>query len=412
MDRNLRWLGFGSAVRASGLSLILPYFVLYLRNVLGLSYVALGILSTLVGIIPLALVPAAGLLADRAGRRSLFLLGLVGEAAGIGLAAFSMQERSLVGVIASVVGATSAGTLAGPALSAYIADLATGSDRTRGFTTQRIGWNVGFTLGVLGGGALIGLVGFAEVGYGATLLLAGALAVLALRLDPSPYDLARSTSAGGPGVPRPPPRRVHTTLSLLARDRVFLVMCASVALAQVAVAQWSPILPLYANTVLGIPYSWIGAALALNGLLVVVAQAPTTEAAIGHRHTTVLHLGILLYAAGFLVLAFVALLPALVLAIFFASVFVLTMGENVLSIPVQTLPSNFAPASDIAAYNGAFAAIIGIGQLVAPTIGGLVLAATANPALTWGILVLPIVPALLLSQLYVVPRIRASANRA
>jgi MFS family permease len=409
MDRNLRWMGFGSAVRASGLSLILPYFVLYLRNVLGLSYVSLGILSTLVGIVPLALVPAAGLLADRAGRRRLFLLGLLGEAAGIGLAAFSMQERSLLGVIASVVGATSAGTLAGPALSAYIADLATGADRTRGFTTQRIGWNIGFTLGVFGGGAMLGLFGFAGVGYGATLLLAGGLAVLALRLDPSPYDLARSTA---PGAPKPPPRRVGTTLSLLMHDRVFLAMCASVALAQVAVAQWSPILPLYANTVLGIPYAWIGAALALNGLLVVVAQAPTTEAAIGHRHTSVLHLGILLYAAGFLVLGFVALLPAIVLGIFFASVFVLTMGENVLSIPVQTLPSNFAPASDIAAYNGAFAAIIGVGQLLAPTIGGLVLATSVGPALTWGILVLPVVPALLLSQLYVVPRIRASTNRA
>ncbi|HEV2166839.1 MAG TPA: MFS transporter [Thermoplasmata archaeon] len=403
-------MGLGSAVRAAGLSLILPYFVLYLRNVLGLGYLEIGGLSSVVAILPLAIAPFAGLLADRVGRRRVFLISLLGEALGVVAVAFSMEARSLEGVVAFVIATACAGTIAGPAISAYYADFSTGSDRTRAFTTQRIGWNVGFTLGVLSGGGLLGLLGFAGVGFGAGILLGAAVALLAATVQPSRYDRDRSA-----GLPRGEPGHrsgVRETIGLLSRDRVFLVMCASMAIAQLAIAQWSPILPLYANTVLGIPYSVIGIALALNGLLVVVAQAPTTTLALGHRHTTVLQIGILLYAGGFLLLALVALVPAIVLSIFFASIVVLTIGENVASIPFQTLPSNFAPPTDIAAYNGAFSAIVGIGQLLAPAVGGVVLASTSSPAVTWSILMIPVVPALLLSQLYVVPRIRASTNRA
>ncbi|MCI4358131.1 MAG: MFS transporter [Thermoplasmata archaeon] len=403
-------MGVGSAVRSGGLSLILPYFVLYLRNVLGLSYLEIGLLSTVVGILPVTLLPIGGLLADRVGRRRVFLTAFAGEVAGIALVALFMGLRSLPGVIGLVIATGCAGTLAGPALSAYVADFSEGSERTRGFTAQRIGGNLGFTLGVLSGGSLIGLFGFAAVGFGGSALLALALVVLVVKLEPSPYELDRAALA--PRTPTVQRSGIRTTLRLLAHDRVFLALCGSVALAQLTLGQWSPILPLYANTVLGVPYSIIGLALSLNGVLVVLAQAPTTRAALGHRHTTVLHIGILLYAAGFLVLALVALLPALVLTIFFVSVVILTMGENVTSIPYQTLPSNFAPPSDIGAYNGAFATIVGLGQLMAPVLGGIVLAATSDPVETWGILVAPVVPALLLSQLYVVPRIRASTNRA
>ena len=116
--------------------------------------------------------------------------------------------------------------------------------------------------------------------------------------------------------------------------------------------------------------------------------------------------------AGFLILATVALAPSLVLGVFFAAVIVLTMGENVLSIPTSTLPSNLAPPTEVGAYNGAFYAISGVGQVVAPTLGGLVLAGTSNPILTWGLLCLPAIPALLLLRLYVVPRMLSAPNRA
>ena len=409
MDPNVRWLALGAVVRAGGLSLIAPYFVLYLRNVLHLGYAEVGLLAIVVGAPALAVVSFAGLLVDRVGRRRVIRDALLAEALTILGTAAAMGDRSLLGVVLFVVLVGVSGSIAGPAISAYTADLAEGSERTRAFTWERIGWNVGFSVGVLAGGSLIGLFGFPNVGFAAGATLLASTTLLVVVLEPSAYDLARAAGvprAGG-GAPS-----LSASLRLVAKDRIFLAFCGAVAIAGLSVGQWSPIFPLYVNTVLGVPYALLGVGLALNGVLVVVAQAPTTRLAIGHRHTSVLALGILLYVAGFLLLAVVALVPAILLGGFFASVFVLTMGENVMSIPTTTLPSNLAPAAEIGAYNGAFYAIAGLGQALSAPLGGAVLAVTSNPVETWTVLMVPAVPALLLLHLYVRPRIRRSADRA
>jgi hypothetical protein len=82
-----------------------------------------------------------------------------------------------------------------------------------------------------------------------------------------------------------------------------------------------------------------------------------------------------------------------IVAGFFLAVFVLTVGENVTSLPISTLPSNLAPATEFGAYNGASFAVIGVGQLLASTVGGFALAAIPNPLLRWGLLSLPALPA-------------------
>ncbi|MCI4372719.1 MAG: MFS transporter [Thermoplasmata archaeon] len=410
MDRNIRWLGLGAVIRATGVSLILPFAALYFRNVLGLGYTEIGLLSVVIGVLPLTVVSFAGVVVDRVGRRRVLLISLAVEACAVLAAAYTMEVRSLLGLLLAVTTVSTAGAFGGPAISAYVADFVHGSERTEGFTYIRIGWNVGFTAGVLTGGALIGFLGFPLVGYAAGVVLVVSTAFLAFGLRPSNYD--RDRAAGIPRGGAGPRYGLRDTVRVLGRDRVFLALCGAVALASLTTGQWGVTFPLYVNTVLHLPYAILGLGFALNGVLVVVLQAPTTRAALGHRHTTALYLGILLYVAGFLIVALVAFVPALVLAIFFGAVVVITMGENVESIPVTTLPSNLAPATDVGAYNGAFFAITGLGQVLAPTLGGVVLAATGNPLLTWGLLCLPAVPALLLLRLYVMPHIRGDANRA
>jgi MFS family permease len=412
MDRNIRWLAFGAVVRAAGLSLILPYVALYLRNVLDVGYGEIGVLVALLGVAPLAVYPFGGAIADRLGRRNLLLASLVVEAAGVLGTGAAMRAHLLAGVLGCGATVSLSGALGGPAFSAYIADLATGSERTRGYTWFRIGWNVGFTVGVFSGGALIGLLGFSDVGLLGGAVLVGSTALLAGTLEPSPYDLdrARGLPRPGPGSPGAGPR--PSTWRVLTSDRAFLAFCAVSAVAYLSVNQWATTFPLYANAVLHLPYADVGLGLALNGILVVVAQAPTTRAAIGHRHTTLLHLGVLLYVAGFLFFGAVALVPGLILVGFLASVVVLTMGENVLSIPGSTLPSNLAAPGEVGAYNGAFFAITGVGQVLATTLGGFVLALGASPPLTWAILMLPAVPALVVSSTWVAGRLPAAANRA
>ena len=412
MDRNIRWLSFGAVVRATGLSLVLPYVALYLRNILGLAYVEIGVLVAALGVLPLAVYPFGGAIADRLGRRKLFLASLVLESASVLGTGWAMRLHLLPGVLGFGAAVSLAGALGGPALSAYVADLTSGSERTEGFTWFRIGWNIGFTAGVFSGGSLIGLLGFSNVGLLAGGVLVGSTAFLAAGLDPSPYDRDRALGRPRPSVALDHRGAAPGTWRVLLSDRVFLAFCLTFAVASLSVNQWATTFPLYANTVLRLPYSEIGIGLALNGVLVVVAQRPTTRAALGHRHTSLFLLGVLLYVGGFLLFGIVALVPALVLGGFLVAVVVLTMGENVLSIPGSTLPSNLAPAGEVGAYNGAFFAITGVGQVLATTFGGLVLSWGLSAPATWTILMLPAVPALALGHPWVARRVPPVPNRA
>ncbi len=414
MESNVRWLALGAVIRASGMSLVAPFFFLYLRNVLALGYVDIGLLVAVTGVVPLALAPFAGLLTDRVGRRRVILVSLLVEAGALLLVAPAMQARWLLGILVLVTLVQTVGSIAGPAISAYVADFVSGSDRTTGYTWVRIGWNVGFTLGVLFGGVLIGLLGFIPVALLAGSVLVAGTTFLTVALDPSPYDRGRPSRGGPPASATflARPGSIRASARRLARDRPFLALCAAVGLASLTLGQWSVTFPLYVNSVLGVPYAVLGIGLSLNGLLVVFGQSATTRASLGHRHTSLLIVGSALYGGSFLLLGASGLLSAAVVPLFFAVVVVLTFGENLGSIPMTTLPSNLAPPSDIGAYNGTFQAIVGVGQVLAPTLGGLVLATGAAPIVVWAALCAPMAPALLVVGLYVEPRLDRTANRA
>src|SRR5512136_2710357 len=149
MESDLRLLGFVAAIRAFGFFMFQAFLSLYLHNVLGLDFALVGTLILAYGIPPLVLSPIAGLLTDRFGRRRLLLLALAGEAGGALLLAYGMLLGSLLVISAAVtVGFLFGQALGPPANSAYVADLAEGSERTKGFTWIRVGFNAGAGVGV------------------------------------------------------------------------------------------------------------------------------------------------------------------------------------------------------------------------------------------------------------------------
>jgi hypothetical protein len=160
-----------------------------------------------------------------------------------------------------------------------------------------------------------------------------------------------------------------------------------------------------------VSYSLLGIGLALNGIVVVVGQSPTTESVLGWRHTTIAMLGIVLYGVAFVGLGAAGLWNVVPVVVFFLSVVVLTLGENLEAIPSATLPSNLAPKEEIGSYNGAFGAFGTLGFLLATLAGGVVLATVTNPLLIWVVLSVPAVPAVILLR-HAAGRIPAAANRA
>jgi len=382
-----------------GNALYNPFLALFLVNVLRLGYFEVGVIIAGVGVVLLPFNWLGGLATDRLGRRRLILLGLIGEVAATAGLAYAFALHSLLGAILAATLGGVVTTTAGPAFSAYIADFAEGAERTRGFTWYRIGFNAGYSAGVTVGGLLISSIGFAGAVGVAAVIVAGGTAFLAATLEPSPRD--RELQGGGGGMRRPtasttPGRSLRESFAILGRDRVALEVLLAFGLVVLVVGQWAVTFPLYVHNVLGISYALLGIGLALNGLVVVFGQTFTTESVIGRRHTTIAIAGIGLYVLAFLALGTAGVLGLVPVVVFFAAVVVLTFGENLITIPQATLPSNLAPREEVGSYNGAFAMVGGAGFIVAVLLGGVVLATTSNPLLIWVYLVAPVVPAVIL----------------
>ena len=382
-----------------GNALYNPFLALFLVNVLGLGYIEVGIIIAGVGVVLLPFNWLGGLATDRLGRRRLILLGLIGEVAATAGLAYAFALHSLLGAILAATLGGAVTTTAGPAFSAYIADFAEGPERTRGFTWYRIGFNAGYSAGVTVGGLLITSIGFAGAVGVAAVVIAGGTAFLAVTLEPSPRDheLRRvGTRVRRSTAPRAPTRSLRASFAILARDRVALEVLLGFGFAVLLVGQWSVTFPLYVHNVLGIWYSFLGIGLALNGLVVVFGQSFTTESVIGRRHTTIAVFGIALYVLAFLALGAAGALGFVPTIAFFAAVVVLTFGENLITIPQATLPSNLAPREERGSYNGAFGMVGGAGFIISVLLGGVVLATITNPLLVWAYLVLPAIPAAIL----------------
>jgi len=412
--RDIQLLAIGMTIRTFGAALYNPFLALFLYAILHVGYLEIGVIFLVVGGIQLPFGFVGGFWTDRVGRRRLIVLGLATETVVTAAFAYAFDIKSLFLALAAAAigGALLAAT--GAAYSAYIADLATGSERTLGFTWYRIAFNVGYAAGVAIGGSLVSFVGFTGAVTIAAAIIAGAAVFVLAFLPPSPFDVALREGRRPPeeaAAAAPARRTVRESFAVLARDRVALVTATGLALVYLTTSQWNVTYSLFVHNKLGISYALLGIGLALNGLVVVFGQSFTTHRVLGRRHTAIAILGGLFYVTAFLLLGVSALWVLFPVACFFAATIILTFGENLLAIPGSTLPSNLAPEGEVGAYNGAFNTFIGTAGVAAVFFGGAVLSAVGNPFWEWTILILPAIPGMILLRL-VARRIPLSVDRA
>lgn len=412
-------LVIGTGIRWFGLSFYVVFILLFLHNDLHLSYILAGLIITVIGVGTVPLGQIGGGLSDRVGRRRMIVLSLAGESTGLALLAWGFSLDSLLVILGAILLSRSFAVTGSPSTYAYIADSLGDKLRARGLSWLRVAVNLGTFGGISVAGVLLTFISFGQLTALAALLVGAAATVNGIWLVPTARDLALKAKEPGStrptAAPSPSPLRwvgqtIYSSFRPIWSDRSLpLVMLASILMLLMLI-QYAYAIPTFSHSVLGVPYPIVGAAVSLSGLIPVLTQVPTTKALSGRLLTRVGIWGALAYGASYLAFGLdatyrVELIPAL-----FAMVIVITLAENLVFLPIFTLPLNIAPENARGSYSGTITMVNAFGNNLGALFAGVALTYASQPLVTWGILAAPAIPAILILA-YLGSRISQSQNR-
>lgn len=343
-------VGAGFIDRLGG-TLIFPFFALYVTERFGVGMTEAGILLGIFSIFGLAGSMVGGALADRFGRRSLLLFGLVVSA----LSSVSMglvDNLTAFYILAAFVGLLS--DVGFPARQAMVADLLPERQRSEGFGILRVSGNLAWIIGPTIGGFL------AARSY---LLLFVLDAISSLITAGIVYAMIPETKPEAAEAEEP--ESFLATLggyATVARDLAFLGFVLASMVMTIVYLQMYSTLSVYLRDVRGLPTQGFGALLSANAMLVVLLQFWLTRRISGHPQLLMMALGAGLYLVGFTSYAFVN-----GFVLYLAAMLIITLGEMIV-IPVgQALAARFAPE----AMRGRYMAFFGLSWAVPSTFGPL-----------------------------------------
>jgi MFS family permease len=348
------WILFGGMlVNAAGSSLIFPFFTLYVRQRFGVPMATIGVAIGAMAAVGLISGALGGALADRFGRKTLMVGGLILA----GVASFTMGVvDSLAAFVAVAVFINFILPLSRPASEAMVADLVEPEKRARAYGLMRVAFNLGVAIGPAVGGFLAESSYFALFVGDAITSLIFAFIILFFIAETKPEVAEEERAAHGAGY------------GPLLRDTPFLVFSLISVAVVIVYAQMNSTWPVFMKENYGITERQYGLMMSLNAAMVVLFQLPITSLTERYARTTMLALAAVLYGIGFGLVGFVstALLFALAIAIW-------TVGEMV-HVPVsQAYVADVAPEDMRGRYMGAAGLTWGMGWSLGPLLAGLMM---------------------------------------
>lgn len=283
----VRTLQVGGLFNAFGNGAVLPFALIYLHNIRGISLTTAGLVLAANAFVSLLAGPFSGPLVDRVGGRRVLALALVLLAAGFG--SYVLVHHPWQAFVAATITGLGNGFF-WPAQSTLIAGLTPQPIRHLAFATQRVVMNLGVGLGALAGG----LIASAEHPWTFTVLFVfDAITFLAYlgvlyAFIPAP-ELSGRTEGSRPGSYR----------QVLA-NRAFMVVIGLNSLFILGGFAGFELLPVYAKNEAGVSESAIGVVFFVNTAVIVLAQLPISSMSEGRRRMPVLGLLGLTWAASWL----------------------------------------------------------------------------------------------------------------
>ncbi len=358
------WLLFtGLLISTIGSSMIWPFLTIYLTRRLQLPLLTVASLFTINAIFDLTFSFIAGPIVDKAGRKWIMVISLVGNGV-VNILMAGASSLAVFGILMALNGVVN--PLYRIGADSMMADMIEPGRRPEAYSLMRMGNNLGISLGpMLGGFVVAASFSTAFIIAASGLIFYGILLAF----------LAKETLARG--MPAAAGAEAQGGYGPVLKDHHFLAFSGAVAVNTIVAAMMWQLLAVYSNTNYGISESLYGFLPTTNALMVVLFQYLVTRVTKRFPPVYMVTLGALVYAlsAGSVALAssFVG---------FWISMVIMTMGELILVPTATTYVANRAPADMRGRYMSLYGLTWSIARGIGPAYGGY-LNDTLGPKFIW-----------------------------
>ncbi|MFX1494607.1 MAG: MDR family MFS transporter [Promethearchaeota archaeon] len=307
--------------------LLFPFFSYYIIDRFGVGGTQVGFLITMFSAGSIVGGILGGALADKYGRRSMVVLGLISS--GIGSILMGLVDNLyLFLMLAGFLGIL--GNIGGPARQAMVADLLPSEKRARGFGLLRVAVNLSATFGPILGGFLATHSYLSLFIADAISSLFTALIVILVIPETKPNKEGAKTEETV--------MKTFIGYKEVLKDSVYIIFLAVSALTVIVYMQMNTTLPYFLKQMYGFTKTGYGLLLSMNAVMVVIFQFGITKRITKYDPMKMMAFGTFLYMIGFGMYGFIS-----EIYLFFIAMAILTIGEMIV-IPVsQATVTLFAP---------------------------------------------------------------------
>ncbi len=349
---------------------IMPLWALILTQKIGLSKPQAGVMSTVFAVTQAPCLLFGGKLIDRIGKKKfIFLSQSLGSIVYIVCAVLPMSMLTA----ALIVVAADFYTAASPALDALVADITTPENRKASFSLIYFGLNLGYTVSPLVGGLLFQRhLPVLFILDAVTTLISIAIIMKYIK---EPEGKKEQVSPGGEGK-----REEKVSVwNVLLSNRVLLYFLIVMFLYHFCYSQWSFMLPLQMADLFGgngaRNYSFLVAA---NAVIVIAFTPLATAGTRAFRALTVSAVGGLCFFVSFFLFGPMTRLP-----LFFAAVFILTVGEILVTVNTNAFIADNTPPTHRGRVNSLHEFMRGTCYAVSPPVMGTLIVALGYLKCWW-----------------------------
>jgi MFS family permease len=357
------WLLALNLASCFGSGLTKPFLIVYLHDVRGVGLAPSGVLLASIGVAGLVTMPVAGIVIDRIGPFKTFAIGQV--IGGAGTATYIPAHTPVTLLLACLMIGVSGG-LTTNGLTTLLAVVVLAGQRGAAYGLAYTSHNLGIGAGAAAAGLVL-VAGFANFPVvflaDAVSFLVFAAALLVFERLAGPRARHRPRSGGG-------------YRTVLADRGLLMVSALGALLTTAALSQTTAAIPAVAVGTMGVPTSVVGAAFAVNAVVLTACQFPVIRLSTRYRRSRMTAGSAVVFGVfWFLLLGGTAghtVPPALLLIVALA---LFAVAEALLAPTLPVVTNDLAPDELRGRYNAVFNMSGQVGMIAGPALAGWLLAA-------------------------------------